>query len=273
MKNYFQDKIIIITGGGEGLGRALAIGMANLNAKIHILDIQRKYAEKTRDVILASGGRAKSHPVDVTDYEQLKAVMEDIIGEENKIDILVNNAGMSMTGEARDLKLVHWQRIITLNVMGTIHGITIVYPWMVRQGFGQIVVISSMTGLAPLPLITPYVTSKYALVGLSRSLRLEGKDLEVKVNLVCPGRLDTSLLDTSEILKVDREKFLSKIPFRAMPLSKAVNIILKGIVRNRSMILFPAYVRWMWWTDRFFPLLLKPFFRYSLRQFRSLRLK
>jgi short-subunit dehydrogenase len=117
------------------------------------------------------------------------------------------------------------------------------------------------------------VTSKYALVGLSRSLRLEGKDLGVKVNLVCPGRLDTTLLDASEIVNVDREKFLSKVPFGAVSLTRAVQIILKGIVRNRPMIVFPAYVRWMWWADRYIPFVLKPFFRYSLRQFRSLRLK
>jgi hypothetical protein len=84
--------------------------------------------------------------------------------------------------------------------------------------------------------------------------------------------LDTSLLDASEILNVDREKFLSKVPFSAVPLSKAVGIIVNGMINNRAMILFPAYVRWMWFADRYFPFLLKPFFRYSLRQFRSIRL-
>ena len=271
MKKYFQDKTIVITGGGSGLGRALAIEMARSHASIHILDIRGDHAGETMDLIIEMGVSAISHQVDVTDYSQLSATMEGIYRKEGKIDILINNAGMSMTGEIRDLALDHWQRTIELNLMGTVHGIHIVYPMMVRQGFGQIVVISSMAGLAPIPVIAPYVTSKYALVGLSRSLRLEGEDFGVKVNLICPGRLDTTLLDASEILNVDREKFLSKVPFSSFPLSKAVRIIVKGMIHNRAMILFPAYVRWMAWADRYFPFLLKPFFRYSLRQFRSLR--
>jgi NAD(P)-dependent dehydrogenase (short-subunit alcohol dehydrogenase family) len=272
MKKYFQDKTIVITGGGSGMGRALAIEMACSHASIHILDIDGDRAGETVDLIVKKGGKAIFYPVDVTDYYQLSVMIESIYSMEGKIDILINNAGMSMTGEVRDLELGHWQRTIGLNLMGTVHGIHTVYPMMVRQGFGQIVVISSMAGLAPIPLIAPYATSKYALVGLSRSLRLEGKDLGVKVNLVCPGRLDTSLLDASEILNVDREKFLSKVPFSAVPLSKAVGIIVNGMINNRAMILFPAYVRWMWFADRYFPFLLKPFFRYSLRQFRSIRL-
>ncbi len=271
MKKYFQNKIIIITGGGAGLGRALALELARAAAIIHILDIHGDRANETHDLIVKIGGMAISHQVDVTNYPHLSEVIEAIYHKEGKIDILINNAGMSMTGEVRDFELDHWRRTIELNLMGVIHGITIIYPMMVNQGFGQIVVISSMAGLAPVPLIAPYLSSKYALVGLSRVLRTEGESLGVKVNLVCPGRLDTTLLDNSEILNVDRDRFLLKVPFRAVSLSRAVQIIVKGMIKNRSMILFPAFVRWMWWADRYFPFILKPFFRYSLRQFRSLR--
>lgn len=273
MNQYFQGKVVIITGGGSGLGRALAMRIGSLSARIHILDIQEERAQKTRDSIRGVGGMAFSQQVDVTDYEHYKSVLSEIYRTEGRIDILINNAGMSMTGEVRDLEIDHWQRTIRLNLMGTVHGIDVVYPGMVRQGSGQIVVISSMAGLAPIPLIGPYVTSKYALVGLSRSLRLEGKGLGVKVNLVCPGRLDTTLLDASEIVNADRQRFLSKVPFGSVSLPRAVQIILKGIILNRPMIVFPAYVRWMWWAERYSPFMLRPFFRYSLRQFRSLRLK
>lgn len=271
MKKYFQDKVIIITGGGSGLGRALAIRMARFAARIHILDIHRNHAIETKDQIAKMDGMASYHQVDVTDYNQLSEIFDHILRKEGRIDILINNAGMSITGEVQDLKLDHWRKSVELNLMGSVHGITVVYPLMVKQGFGQIVIISSMAGLAPIPLIVPYVTSKYALVGLSRSLRLEGESLGIKVNTVCPGRLDTALLDSSEILGVNREQFLKKVPFRAVSLSKAVQIIMKGIISNRSMILFPAYVRWLWWAERYMPFILNPFYRYSLKQFRKFK--
>ncbi len=271
MKNYFQDKVTVITGGGGGLGRALAVEMAHSFATIHLLDIDFNRGTETKDLILQLGGMVTYHQVDVTDYNQLHKVIDNIFRKEGRIDILVNNAGMSITGEVRDLLLDHWRKPVELNLMGVVHGISIVYPLMAEQGSGQIVIVSSMAGLAPLPLIAPYVASKYALVGLSGSLRMEGEALGVKVNLVCPGRLDTSLLDSQEILQVDRKQFLKKVPFKAVPLSKAVRIILKGIMANRSSIVFPAYVRWMWWVERYMPFLLKPFYRYSLRQFRRLR--
>jgi len=271
MKKYFQDKVIVITGGGAGLGQALAIEMAHHNARIFVLDINKNWAKETSEMILQNGGKASYYQVDVTDFEQLSDIIEKIYKTEGKIDILINNAGISVTGEVRDMHLKHWSKAINLNLMGVIHGITIVYPKMVKQGFGQIVNIASMAGLAPVPFISPYVTSKYAVVGLSRSLRLEAQGLGVKVNLVCPGRLNTSILDHSMMVNVDKKKLQSNVPFNAMPLTKAVNKILKGIVINKSLIIFPPYVRWLWLADRYFPLILKPFYRYSIKQFRKMR--
>ncbi|MBS0000785.1 MAG: SDR family oxidoreductase, partial [Cyclobacteriaceae bacterium] len=227
--------------------------------------------EMARDEIIKAGGKAFAYTVDITDPKEFSRVIDEIYSREGRIDVLINNAGMSITGEARDMSLDHWRKTIELNLMGSIHGIVLVYSMMAGQGSGQIVNVSSMAGLAPIPLIVPYVTSKYALVGLSRSLRMEGKLLGVKVNLVCPGRLDTTLMDSSEIIQANRESFLARVPFKAVTLDKAVSKILKGMVRNRGVLVFPGYVRWMWWMERYFPGLLKPFYRYSLRQFRKIR--
>ncbi len=271
MRKYFWEKVIVITGSGAGLGRGLATKIAQYGARVIVLDIRMDWAKETAEMILQNGGKASHFQVDVTDYEQMTSIIGKIENREEKIDILINNAGISVTGEARDLHLTQWRKAIDINLMGVVHGIEIVYPKMVKQGFGQIVNISSMAGLAPIPLISPYVTSKYALVGLSRSLRMEAKDLGIKVNLVCPGRLDTSIFDHSEIVCADKKKLQQKVPINAMPLSKAVLKIMKGMVANRSIIIFPGYVRWLWIMDRYFPFILRPFYRYSLKQFRKLR--
>ena len=269
---YFTGKIVLITGGGGGLGRALALRISIRGARIYIMDINRDGGEETVRMIREAGGVARFMMGDACRIEDFKSVLDRLASLENRIDILINNAGMSITGEIRDLNIEHWKKVIDLNLMGAVNGISAVYPEMVRRGSGQVVNIGSMVGLAPIPLIAPYMTSKYALTGLTRSLRYEGKGLGIRVNLVCPGRLETALLDSSEVLGADRELFFKEIPFRAYPVIKAAERIIRGMIRNESMILFPAYVKWLWWAERFVPYLVVPFYRYSIKKFREIRI-
>jgi short-subunit dehydrogenase len=271
MINYFKGKVIVITGGGAGLGRALAIEMARLQGRVHILDIKDYDFSLVGEGILPAGLNISFHVTDVTKYDQFSRVIGNIYEMEERIDVLISNAGINITGEARDMKIEHWKKTLNVNLMGTVNGIAMVYSRMAQQGSGQIVNISSMAGLAPIPLISPYVASKYAIVGLSRSLRHEAKDLGIKINLVCPGRLNTGIMKSSDILQVNRQKFMDQIPFNAMPLPVAVKKIIHGMIANKPIIIFPAYVRWLWWADRYLPFMLIPFYRYSINKFRKLR--
>jgi NAD(P)-dependent dehydrogenase (short-subunit alcohol dehydrogenase family) len=271
MINYFQGKVIVITGGGSGLGLALAIEMAHLQAKVHVLDIKDETFSVAGEWGPPAGINISFHQTDVTNYDQFSQVIGNIYEMEERIDVLINNAGINITGEARDMSIEHWKKTLNVNLMGTVNGIAMVYSRMARQSSGQIVNISSMAGLAPIPLISPYVTSKYAIVGLSRSLRQEAKDLGIKINLVCPGRLNTNIMESSDILQVNRDKFMDQVPFDAISLPVAVKKIIRGMIANKPLIIFPAYVRWLWWADRYLPFILKPFYRYSINKFRKLR--
>jgi NAD(P)-dependent dehydrogenase (short-subunit alcohol dehydrogenase family) len=273
MNDYFAGKVVLITGGGAGLGRALASGIAGHGARVFILDIDETAANETVNKIRDRKGTAFFLKTDICSYEEFSAAVENIHRQEGRVDVLINNAGKSITGEARDMTIGQWRKVFDLNSLGSINGIALVYPEMARQGSGQIVTISSMIGLAPVPLVGPYVASKYALTGLSRSLRLEAKTLGIKINLVCPGRLETTLMDTSDIVLADRDKFLAWVPFRAFPVDKAARIIIRGMIQDKAMIIFPSYVKWLWWTERYLPFLLNPFYHYSIRKFREIRVE
>ncbi len=155
--------------------------------------------------------------------------------------------------------------------MGVIYGTTAAYSLMVKQGFGHIVNIASLAGLIGYPTNTPYATTKFAVVGLSTSLRNEGKDLGVNVSVVCPGYVDTGIYNATPILNADREKVLANIPFKMMDVKKAARLILGGVIRNKAIITFPFYAVLLWWFYRLHPAILTPLGRKTVKDFRALR--
>jgi short-subunit dehydrogenase len=142
---------------------------------------------------------------------------------------------------------------------------------MVRQGFGHIVNTASMAGLVPVPMETAYVTTKYAVVGLSLSLREEAKQLGVKVSVVCPGFVRTGIYDAGTVLKVRREALIARIPLRPIGAPRAAQVILKGVSRNKAVITTPFYARIFWWLYRLHPALLYHWSRKIACEFRGLR--
>jgi short-subunit dehydrogenase len=183
---------------------------------------------------------------------------------------MFNNAGIGIGGEARDLTLEHWLRIINVNLLGVIHGITAAYPLMVRQGFGHIVNTASLAGLIGDPIGIPYVASKFAIVGLSHTLRVEAAGLGVKVSVVCPGYVQTPVWD-SPLLKIKKED-LPKPLFKMMDVTKAARRIIKGVERNQAFIVFPFHARLLWWLHRLSPGLLEPIGRKMVKDFRAVRI-
>lgn len=133
--------------------------------------------------------------VDVRDAPAVRAMVEDAHREHGRLDLMFNNAGAGIGGQVDGLSLEHWNRALDVNVRGVIHGVHAAYPLMLAQGFGHIVNTALATGLLPVPLLAPYSMSKHAVVGLSPSLRAEAADRGVKVSVVCPGVIETPILD------------------------------------------------------------------------------
>src|SRR5574341_1086121 len=185
--DYYKDKVAIVTGGASGIGRALCEDLGRRGAQIVAADINMEGAEKAVTAIISAGGRAQAARLDVTKAEDVRRLVRETASKHGRLDFMFNNAGIVSIGDSRDMDLEHWQRILDVNLMGVLYGTTAAYTLMARQGFGHIVNIASSAGLIPVPLLTPYVTTKFGVVGLSHSLRLEGVRLGVKVSVVCPG--------------------------------------------------------------------------------------
>ncbi len=257
---YWKDSVVFITGAGSGIGKAFAIALSQLNCKVYIADIN---FEAAQEVAKICGNKGVALALDVRDLDQYKKYVADIISKEGCIDFLFNNAGMALAGEAHEFSEEAWNRIIDINIKGVINGITTIYPQMIEQGKGHIINTSSLSGVAPLALFTPYSMTKFAIVGLSNSLRLEAKEYGVNVSVLCPAAVDTPLLDNenpkdlAEIKSApDVRAFLSEITGNPDSAQKFAEAMLKEIPKGKGMIFYPKKAKEIWKISRYFPTLL-----------------
>lgn len=266
--NPFQDAVCVVTGGASGLGRALCEELGRRGAVVVVADVDEAGA---REVASGVGGKATAAALDVRDAAAVRRLIEGTAAAHGRLDYLFNNAGISVLGEARDLTLEHWRKVLDVNLNGVVHGVDAAYPLMVRQGSGHIVNTASLAGLAGFPIATPYATSKFAVVGLSLSLRAEAAELGVKVSAVCPGFVRTAIFDAGAYVSSRKEDLLAQIPFRMIDAAEAARAILGGVERNRAVIVFPFYARFLWWLMRLHPALAGVVHRRSVRDFRKVR--
>lgn len=263
----FQDKVCIITGGASGIGKALAARLAKAGAIVAVADIDGGGAAK---VAAALGGRASAETVDVSQSASVQGLIDGVLARHGRIDYLFNNAGIGSVMELRDAPLAEWRRVLEINLFGVIHGVHAGYPVMIRQGFGHIVNTASGFGLAPGPMFGAYVTSKFAVVGLSEVLRQEAAALGVKVSVVCPGFIRTPILDCGAPSGIDTEAVLAKIPVKVIDADTAAARILDGVARNKGIIAFPFYVRLLTLLYRLAPRLYARMNARNLNAFRRL---
>jgi len=264
LEYYYKEKTILITGAAQGLGFALGHALHKLGATIILSDI---ISPSQADRILEDG--LEFVQLDVTDFENYDKVVKDIVQRHGKLDMLINNAGVCVVGEIADLSMSHWSKTVGVNLMGAIHGCHIATQIMAAQGYGQIVNIASISGLLPIPATAPYVTSKFGIVGLSRTLRIETASLGLKVNLVCPGKIATSMFEKLPIIKIPRKAIEKNNPFKAVPVDQAVEIIIDRVSKNKFLIIFPFTARLLYQFSRCFPGLFDRVAAKKIRTFRE----
>jgi 3-oxoacyl-[acyl-carrier protein] reductase len=185
-----KDKVAIVTGGGVGIGKAYAQGLAKEGAKVVVADIQEAEAEKVATDIKQSGGDAMAVPVDVTSFDKAQAMAQAAISAYGRIDILVNNAGLYSALKKKNFMEIdsdEWDRVMAVNVKGLFHCVKAVYPVMKQQGKGKIINISSGTMLNGSPFFLHYVSSKAGVIGFTRALAREVGGDNICVNSIMPG--------------------------------------------------------------------------------------
>ncbi len=272
----FENAVAIVTGGGMGLGEALCEELGRQGATVVVADIDGDAARRVAGRLEQSGAPALAVRVDVANQAEMVQLIESTVAGYSRVDYMINNAGIAIGGDSRDLSIQQWRRVLDVDLLGVVYGTVHAYQVMARQGHGHIVNISSLSGLVPQPGNVPYCTSKHGIVGLSLSLRAEGADLGVKVSAACPGDMRTKIYENMVVVNMPREQVatLSRRTHYLMPqmsAAAAARAILRGVDRNRPLIVFPFAVQAIWHLYRRFPGLFYRINVHRMRLFRGLR--
>lgn len=190
----FKNKVALITGASSGIGESIALALAAEGADLELVARDRERLEHVRDLCVAKGAKVHLHIADVSDEAQMNKMADDVHARHSAIDVLVNNAGVVMGGFTWEVETDDWKRLHEINVMGVVHGIRAFVPKMLeaRKG-GHVVNISSVSGMVGTRGMGTYSASKFAVVGLSESLRMELNRHKIGVSVVCPGYVKTPI--------------------------------------------------------------------------------
>ncbi len=255
-KKNIRGKIAIVTGAGSGIGRTISEYMAVRGAVVVVTDINLQSANETLHQVKEKGGEGIALHTDVCDAAAVAEMISATYNSYGRIDYIFNNAGLALNGEFKDMTLEHWQMMMDVNFWGVVYGCKSVYPVMIKQGKGHIVNVASFAGLMPGGLMTSYSASKHATVGFTLNLRSEAKQYGIRVTALCPGYIETPMHENAinvtdyvieHDIKYRRQKHNYPTP------EDCINHMMKGVLKNKAIVVSPRKQIPFWWLYRLFP--------------------
>lgn len=228
-----SGKIALITGGSRGIGRAVAIKLAEDGAFIYINYLQNESAAlETLRMAKEGGGEGKICPFDVSNFEATRNTVGNIVKEKGRIDILINNAGISLDGLMARMKEEDWDRLIDTNLKGVFNCCQAITKYMMKQRWGRIVNITSVVAEAENAGQVAYSASKAGIIGLSKSLAQELGGRNICVNAVSPGFIETDM--TAFLSDEERQKVRNQIPLTRLGTPKDVAGVVAFLVSEEA---------------------------------------
>ncbi len=244
-----DSKVAVITGASAGIGVSVARLFCEQGYRVVLAARRAERLDELRDELVAAGGEALALPVDLDDLDAAQALIDHTLEAYGRLDVLVNNAGFGTQRRFVETDPATMASMFNVNVLSAMVLARAAALPMLKQGSGSIVNVASVGGVVAHPLNVVYCASKHALVGFSKSLRLELKGSGVGVTAVCPGSTRTEFFDVAR----------ADIPFDSMierfsaPPETVARTILGATRKNRALI-FPTWAAWfLYWADRWLP--------------------
>ena len=252
---YFNKKVIWITGASSGIGEALAYEFAALGGTL-VLSARRK--EELERVASACQQRynTQSHviPLDLTQSDGFSSLVDAVLEKVGRIDILVNNGGISQRSWVQETSFSVDRKIMEVNFFGQVALTKSLLPHMIKQGGGQIAVMSSLTGKFGFPMRSAYAASKHALHGFFETVGMELKQKNIRVTMVCPGRIQTQISVNAVTKDGSKHGKMDQGQLEGMPADKCAQIISKALKSGkREIIIGSGKERFAVFAKRFLP--------------------
>jgi NAD(P)-dependent dehydrogenase (short-subunit alcohol dehydrogenase family) len=245
----FSHKVAVVTGAGSGIGRALALGLAQRGARLALSDIDEATLAETVGLVGPHGVAVHHQPLDVSDGDAFGAYAATVVEHFGVVHQVFNNAGTSRSRSVLDLTYSDYQRVFDVNLWGVIHGTKAFLPHLIASGDGHVVNVSSVNGFMAYPTLSAYVASKFAVRGFTEALRMEmlAGGVPVRVTVVHPGGVRTNITEHTLalaradgiLISAEDEQRASEYHRRFLRLSPdaAAKTILDGVAAGKGRIL------------------------------------
>ena len=238
-----DDKVVVITGAGSGIGRALAVNLAKRGSLLAISDVDDAGLAETVSLVEQAGVReVLSDHLDVADRAAFSAYATKVADHFGRVNVVVNNAGVALAGDLVDLDYSDMEWIVGINFWGVVHGTKEFLPHLIASGDGHVVNLSSLFGLVSMPGQSAYNATKYAVRGLSEALREEMlvAGHRVGVSVVHPGGIKTAIARNARVSEHEDQAATARLfdeKLARMSPERAAEIIVRGILRNQARVL------------------------------------
>lgn len=264
----FAEKLVIITGGSSGLGKALAERLLKKGAHLALIARERSKLEAVKEELLKSvlpGQKVEIFSCDVSDYPAVEKTFQVIVDRMGLPSLLINSAGILEESPFEKQSLESFHQIMNTNFYGTLHCIKAILPYFKKRGKGRIVNISSLAGLMGVFGYSAYCASKHALVGLTHTLRCELKPQKIKIHLVCPPEFNSPMVEKLEKYRSPENRALT----HTAPVLQAgfvADEIIRGMQKGKYQIIPGSTTRILTFLDRLFPFLSRWIVDYQIRK-------
>jgi len=260
-----QQRRVLITGAGSGLGRALALRYAQAGARVACVDLSVERSEATR--VMLAGSSHLALAADVGSDQDMERLQATVNGEWGGIDVLVNNAGIASGGAMVETTMAEWRQILEIDLLSVVRGCRLFLPGMLAAGRGQVISTASFAGLAGAPGVMTYGVAKAGVIALSEQLRAEVSGKGIRVSVICPSFFRTNLCDTAignPAIKTIALRLMDNAPDTV---DSVADNVFADAEAGRFLIIPTRREPLRWWLKRWFPSL---YFRVLLKTYRRM---